>query len=120
MSILSMGTIVKRSGPLEDWKIKFRDTNSCQVLEETMEDSLVVSAYSTVRRILMNNESVVEILQWSVFQQMRESADKLKSCGLIYGFSNILEDRRNIIIVDAKFLVVYQPSLYIMLSPTCP
>ena len=78
-----------------------------------------------MERILIDDGSVVEVLMWKAFKEMRLEESQLKPSGPIYGFANqpirpkgiitlliTIGQGEHTITVMADFLVVDQPSAY--------
>ena len=60
-------------------------------MEDDGNDLIAVSAIIStflIERILINDESVVEVLRWKAFKKMGLDENQLRSTGLIYGFAN--------------------------------
>lgn len=49
---------------------------------------LVTVADFEVKRILVNNKSVVEVLSWEAYQKMGLKEQALSKAGLLYSFAN--------------------------------
>ena len=110
-----------------DWSISFNEDDT-ELLSDQGNDPIVVSATIGnyhVHRILIDNGSTVEILQWDAFLRMGFTADDLIPSPPIYGFANqpkpvkgtvnipvTIGDGEHTVNAMVDFLVVDQPSAY--------
>ena len=97
-------------------------------MEDNGNDPIAISAVINtflVKKILVDDGSVVKVLIWKAFKEMGLDESQLKPTGPIYDFANqsikakgiimllvTLGKREHIVIVTPNFLVVNQPSTY--------
>ena len=125
-SVMAVDVVTKRPKH-SDWSISFNEDDT-ELLSDQGNDPIVVSATIGnyhVHRILIDNGSAVEILQWDAFLRMGFTADDLIPSSPIYGFANqpipvkgtvsipvTIGDGEHTVNAMVDFLVVDQPSAY--------
>lgn len=118
---------MKKHPHTEAWYVDFDGRNNEMVLDVTGNDPFVATITFVgyqVKRILVDCGSVVEILHWDAFRQMKLNETHLENEMPFFGFANqevkgsitlpfIIGDGEHIVIEMVEFLAVDHPSAYI-------
>ena len=117
----------KRLNQDENWQINF-STLDADIVKDNGNDLIAILAVIgtyLVERIMVDDESAMEVLMWEVFKGMDLNESLLRPVGSIYGFVNqliqikglvtlpvTLDQRDHIVTKITNFIVVDQPSAY--------
>ena len=80
----------KRSRKDENWQIKFSPLDT-DIVKDSGNDLITILAIISiflVKRILVDDGSVVEVLMWKAFKEINLDESLLKPIGSIYGFTS--------------------------------